>query len=80
MSVRRVKAPSLNWVNAQEDTKHLEHKPWFATFDFQKFEILKPSGFGRSGGNGEDETPDPIPNSAVKSLSADGTVSQDAGE
>jgi hypothetical protein len=59
--------------NAQEDTKHWNKKPWFATF-------FKPSGFGRSGGNGEDETPDPIPNSAVKSLSADGTVSQDAGE
>ena len=26
------------------------------------------------------QTPDPIPNSAVKTLSADGTASQDAGE
>jgi hypothetical protein len=75
MSVRCFKTTSLILGNAQEDTKHLEQKPWFATFKF-----LKPSGFGRSGGNGEDETPDPIPNSAVKSLSADGTVSQDAGE
>ncbi len=27
-----------------------------------------------SGGNGEGETPDPIPNSEVKPLSADGTA------
>jgi len=26
------------------------------------------------------QAPDPIPNSAVKTLSADGTASQDAGE
>ena len=30
---------------------------------------------GRPGGYGEGSTPDPIPNSAVKTLSADGTVS-----
>jgi hypothetical protein len=32
------------------------------------------------GGHGEGETPDPIPNSAVKALSAQGTAPQDAGE
>ena len=31
--------------------------------------------FGRPGGYGEGDTPDPIPNSAVKTLSADGTAS-----
>ena len=32
------------------------------------------------GGHREDDTPDPIPNSAVKHLCAHGTASQDAGE
>ncbi len=31
--------------------------------------------FARPGGNGEGAPPDPIPNSAVKPLSADGTAS-----
>ena len=31
--------------------------------------------FGRPGGHGEGDPPDPIPNSAVKPLSADGTAS-----
>jgi hypothetical protein len=34
----------------------------------------------RFGGNSASETPDPIPNSAVKRRRADGTASQDAGE
>ena len=34
----------------------------------------------RPGGSSEEPEPDPIPNSAVKLLSADGTVSQDPGE
>jgi hypothetical protein len=34
----------------------------------------------RPGGLSEEPEPDPIPNSAVKLLSADGTVSQDPGE
>jgi hypothetical protein len=34
----------------------------------------------RPGGLSEKPEPDPIPNSAVKLLSADGTVSQDPGE
>ncbi len=34
----------------------------------------------RPGGYSEEATPDPIPNSAVKLLSANGTSSQDAGE
>jgi hypothetical protein len=36
--------------------------------------------FGRSGGFSEKLKPDPIPNSAVNLLSADGTKSQDLGE
>jgi hypothetical protein len=36
--------------------------------------------FGRPGGFGEKLKPDPIPNSAVNLLSADGTKSQDLGE
>lgn len=32
------------------------------------------------GGDGEEETPDPMPNSAVKLLCADDTSSQDAGK
>ena len=34
----------------------------------------------RPGGSSEEPEPDPIPNSAVKLLSANGTVSQDPGE
>ena len=34
----------------------------------------------RPGGCCEESEPDPIPNSAVKLLSADGTMSQDLGE
>ena len=36
--------------------------------------------FRRPGGYGGAAAPDPIPNSAVKRSSADGTSSQDAGE
>jgi hypothetical protein len=36
--------------------------------------------FRRPGGCSEEPEPDPIPNSAVKLLSADGTMSQDLGE
>jgi hypothetical protein len=36
--------------------------------------------FGRPGGYCEGPAPDPIPNSAVKTLSANGTASQDVGE
>ena len=36
--------------------------------------------FGRPGGYSEEPQPDPIPNSAVKVLSANGTKSQDLGE
>ncbi len=36
--------------------------------------------FRRPGGHGGAAAPDPIPNSAVKRSSADGTSSQDAGE
>ncbi len=34
----------------------------------------------RPGGYGEGSKPDPIPNSVVKTLSADGTASMDVGE
>ena len=34
----------------------------------------------RPGGHGEGPVPDPIPNSAVKPLRANGTLSQDTGE
>src|SRR5271170_4838238 len=36
--------------------------------------------FRRPGGHSEGSAPDPIPNSAVKTLRANGTPSQDAGE
>src|SRR5260221_8455454 len=39
-----------------------------------------PSVLGRPGGHSEGPAPDPISNSAVKTLSAHGTASQDAGE
>jgi hypothetical protein len=42
--------------------------------------LLRPIVLGRPGGPSEEPEPDPIPNSAVKLLSADGTVSQDPGE
>ena len=40
----------------------------------------RPDDLGRPGGSSETSRPDPIPNSAVKRLSAHGTVSQDPGE
>ena len=46
---------------------------------FDKMTILLPV-FRRPGGPSEEPEPDPIPNSAVKLLSADGTMSQDMGE
>ena len=42
--------------------------------------LLASSVFRRPGGWSEESTPDPIPNSAVKLFSANGTVSQDPGE
>ena len=40
----------------------------------------RPRAFCRFGGMSASETPDPIPNSAVKRRRADGTASQDVGE
>src|SRR4051812_1353841 len=42
--------------------------------------LLEQCAFCRPGGYGGAAAPDPIPNSAVKRSSADGTSSQDAGE
>ena len=42
--------------------------------------LLEQRAFCRPGGYGGAAAPDPIPNSAVKRSSADGTSSQDAGE
>ena len=55
--------------------------PLFATLYWlfaQK--LLEQRAFCRPGGYGGAAAPDPIPNSAVKRSSADGTSSQDAGE
>ena len=46
----------------------------------QSDDSLLHSVFRRPGGFSEEPVPDPIPNSAVKRSSADGTSSQDAGE
>jgi hypothetical protein len=43
-------------------------------------QLLEQRAFCRPGGYGGAAAPDPIPNSAVKRSSADGTSSQDAGE
>ena len=45
-----------------------------------KKQLLEQRAFCRPGGYGGAAAPDPIPNSAVKRSSADGTSSQDAGE
>lgn len=45
-----------------------------------KKQLLEQRAFRRPGGYGGAAAPDPIPNSAVKRSSADGTSSQDAGE
>ena len=45
-----------------------------------KSQLLHLSALCRPGGHGEEPEPDPIPNSAVKLLRANGTVSQDPGE
>ena len=46
----------------------------------QKDRLLRFLILRRPGGSSEEHEPDPIPNSAVKLLSADGTLSQDMGE
>jgi hypothetical protein len=46
----------------------------------QKIQFLLANVLRRPGGPCEEPKPDPIPNSAVKLLSADGTLSQDMGE
>ena len=46
----------------------------------QKIQSLLANVLRRPGGSCEEPKPDPIPNSAVKLLSADGTLSQDMGE
>ena len=48
--------------------------------DEQEIPFLLANILCRPGGLSEKPEPDPIPNSAVKLLSADGTVSQDPGE
>src|ERR1700742_1681368 len=58
------------------DTHLTAMKYWPPT---QRNSILLPV-FRRPGGPSEEPEPDPIPNSAVKLLSADGTMSQDMGE
>ena len=45
-----------------------------------KKQLLEQRALCRPGGYGGAAAPDPIPNSAVKRSSADGTSSQDAGE
>jgi hypothetical protein len=46
----------------------------------ERQQLLDKRAFRRPGGYGGAAAPDPIPNSAVKRSSADGTSSQDAGE
>jgi hypothetical protein len=46
----------------------------------EKSQLTSRFALRRLGDLSEEFTPDPIPNSAVKFLSADGTVSQDPGE
>ena len=53
---------------------HREHDGW------RRKQLLEQRAFCRPGGYGGAAAPDPIPNSAVKRSSADGTSSQDAGE
>ena len=46
----------------------------------ERQQLLEQRALCRPGGYGGAAAPDPIPNSAVKRSSADGTSSQDAGE
>lgn len=50
------------------------------TIGYSLKKLLEQRAFCRPGGYGGAAAPDPIPNSAVKRSSADGTSSQDAGE
>ena len=50
------------------------------TSPWHRKQLLEQRAFCRPGGYGGAAAPDPIPNSAVKRSSADGTSSQDAGE
>lgn len=59
----------------KEHPRHKGDDPWIALE-----QLLEQRAFCRPGGYGGAAAPDPIPNSAVKRSSADGTSSQDAGE
>lgn len=50
------------------------------TSPWHRKQLLEQRALCRPGGYGGAAAPDPIPNSAVKRSSADGTSSQDAGE
>lgn len=65
-------------ANSPRGTRQLCWRRLFALPSLKK--LLEQRAFCRPGGYGGAAAPDPIPNSAVKRSSADGTSSQDAGE
>ena len=75
---------SNGWHNKDQRTaprKHDRVDPyWLLAQSSSLKKLLEQRAFCRPGGYGGAAAPDPIPNSAVKRSSADGTSSQDAGE
>ena len=65
-------------MSTQQNRKRQTKDQIYACRDPEKQD--HPNVFCRPGGPGEEPKPDPISNSAVKLLSANGTVSQDPGE
>ena len=55
-------------------------KSWRPSDKMMRKKFASIPAFCRPGGFGEVIRPDPIPNSAVKRFSANGTMSQDMGE
>jgi hypothetical protein len=62
------------------DEQKIGNPYWLLAHRYSLKKLLEQRAFCRPGGYGGAAAPDPIPNSAVKRSSADGTSSQDAGE
>jgi hypothetical protein len=71
--------PAIHRLRDEKDQKHSGRDPRIKSAGFARsacFGLLHRSVLRRPGGYSEEPLPDPIPNSAVKVLCADGTKSQ----
>ena len=72
-------SPQHKYVQRKTAPEPVQH-PWPRTQAVHKQRTQPTGRAGRPGGHGGERTPDPIPNSAVKTPSAYDTASQDAGK